>query len=155
MSIKAKKRHAQPVTHLLLSKREGLGDLTAQAALIDRAQQALQRHLPDDMNGHLLAGGYRDGQLTLLTDRAVWLTWLRFERVRIMTLLRQVEGLEALTTLQFKVRPFRRPRPPKPQTRTLSQAAAEQLQACASDMDDTTLQKALQRLASHAHPKDA
>lgn len=152
MSIKAKKRHAQPVTHLLLSKREGLGQLTAHAALIDRAQQTLQTSLPGEMTGHLLVGGYREGQLTLLTDRAIWLTWLRFERARLITLLRQVPGLEAVTQLQFKVRPFRRPRKPLQQPRVLSLEAAEHIEACAQDITDPSLQQALKRLATHAAP---
>lgn len=154
MSIKAKKRHAQPVTHLLLSKREGLGQLTAQAALIERAQQKLQSSLPEEMTGHLLVGGYQNGQLTLLTDRAVWLTWLRFERVRLVTLLRQVPGLEDVTQLQFKVRPFRRPRKPLQQSRILSHEAAEHIEACAQDITDPTLRQALKRLATHATPRD-
>ena len=152
MSIKARKSRAQPIAQLLSSPRHGLSSLMNSAHLIEHAQQQLDRVLPDEMKGHVMVGGHHDGQLTLLTDRAVWLTWLRFERVRLLQVINSVRGLEDILRLHFKVRPLRKTRAPLVQKRLLSQQAAEHISACAHDVEDTDLQKALQRLAAHAAP---
>ena len=150
MSIKARKSRAQPIAKLLSSPRHGISSLMHSAHLIEQAQQRLDKVLPDEMKGHVMVGGHHDGQLTLLTDRAVWLTWLRFERVRLQQIINSVPGLEDILRLNFKVRPLRRTRAPIVQKRILSTLAAEHITACAHDIEDPALQNALQRLASHA-----
>lgn len=152
MSIKARKSRAQPIAQLLSSPRHGIGSLMNSAHLIEQAQRQLDRVLPDEMKGHVMVGGHHDGQLTLLTDRAVWLTWLRFERVRLLQVINSVRGLEDILRLNFKVRPLRKTRAPLVQKRILSEQAAEHIAACAHDIEDPALQKALQRLAAHAAP---
>lgn len=154
MSIKPRKSRAQPVEQLLSSRRGGIGSLMTTARLIDQAQSRLDQILPDEMKGHVMVGGHHNGRLTLLTDRAVWLTWLRFERARLKQVINLLPGLEDILHLDFKVRPLRRARAPLQQKRLLSEHAAEHLAACAQDIDDPALQKALKRLASHAMPSE-
>ena len=87
-----------------------------------------------------------------ITDRAVWLTWLRYEQARLLELLRQLPELEAVTGLTFKVRPIVPPRVPISQPRALSSQAADELSSCARDTDNPRLKRALERLAAHAEP---
>ena len=150
MSIKVRKSHAQPVNQLLLPRRSGIGALITTARLVDQAQRRLDHVLPDDMKGHVMVGGYRNGRLTLITDRAVWLTWLRFERARLRHVFNALPGLDDILHLDFKVRPLRKTRLPTVQKRQLSEQAAALLTSCAKDIDNPSLQKALERLASHA-----
>ncbi|MFC0266935.1 DUF721 domain-containing protein [Kushneria aurantia] len=149
MSIKAKTRRAQPVGQLL-QRGGSLTRLVHTAELIERAQRQLQTSLPDELADHLRVGGYRDGRLTLITDRAVWLTWLRFERARLLTLLQSVAGLEKVRELDFRVRPIRPVYIPQPRVRHLPEEAASHLRDCASDTQHDGLRRSLERLASHA-----
>ncbi|WP_129141934.1 DUF721 domain-containing protein [Modicisalibacter coralii] len=153
MSIKAKRFRAQPATRLLDGHSRGaseLGGLMRMAGLIEQAQTHLRAHLPEDVRPHLFVGGYRQGRLTLITDAAVWLTRLRYEQSRLLALLHELPGFEAVTALSFKVRPVNPPKPPPTQTRSLSSRAADEISSCARDTDDPRLKRALERLASHA-----
>ncbi|MBZ9568149.1 MULTISPECIES: DUF721 domain-containing protein [Modicisalibacter] len=153
MSIKAKRFRAQPATRLLSPQGPSgadLGGLLHKAQLIDRAQAHLRHHLPEEMRPHLFVGGYRDGRLTLITDGAHWLTALRYDQTRLLRLIRELPGFEAVLALTFKVRPVSPVRPPPVQHRTLSSPAADELQACARDTQDPQLKRALERLAAHA-----
>ncbi|GAB2795884.1 hypothetical protein GCM10027040_22820 [Halomonas shantousis] len=133
----------------LLGKPGELGSLMRVADLLDRAQSHLRTHLPEEVREHVFVGGYRDGRLTLITDRAVWLTWLRYEQTRLLALLRQLPELEAVLGITLKVRPVRPVKAPLRQPRQLSSEAADQLEACAADVDDPRLKRALSRLAAH------
>ncbi|WP_280562288.1 MULTISPECIES: DciA family protein [unclassified Chromohalobacter] len=153
MSIKAKRFRAQSIHHLIDGSGE-LGSVVRMAKLLQRAQQHLRAGLPVEIAEHVYVGGYREGALTLITDGAVWLTWLRYERQRLLTLLRQLPEFEAVLALNFKVRPVHPLKAPAYQPRALSTEAAQHLKACADDTADPKLKKALARLASHA-PNDA
>lgn len=152
MSIKVKRFRAQPMSRLLEGRGE-LGSLMRSARLIERAQAHLRDHLPAELAEHLHVGGYRDGRLTLLTDRAVWLTRLRYEQARLLELLHQLPGFEAVTGFHFKVRPVRPVKVPPRQVRHLPVHAADELSSCAADVEDPRLRQALERLAAHAERK--
>ncbi|WP_110676254.1 DUF721 domain-containing protein [Salinicola sp. RZ23] len=154
MSIKAKRFRAQSVSHLL-GQPSGLGDVVRMATLIDRAQRHLRRQLPPDVAEHVFVGGYRDGVLTLITDRAAWLTWLRYEQPRLLKLLHQLPGFEAVMKLSLKVRPVRPVKVPPRQIRHLTPAGANALNQCAAGMEESPLRRALTRLASHAAPAES
>ncbi|KXS38842.1 DUF721 domain-containing protein [Modicisalibacter tunisiensis] len=157
MSIKAKRFRAQPATRLLSPQGTSgadLGGLIRKAQLIDRAQAHLRHNLPEEIRPHLFVGGYRDGRLTLITDGAHWLTWLRYEQARLLRLIRELPGFEAVLALTLKVRPVSPVKPPPVQHRALPAPAAEELQACARDTRDPQLKRALERLASHARTED-
>jgi hypothetical protein len=149
MSIKVKRSRAQPITQLL-SKSSDVGQLMRLSRLIDHAQRHLRAHLPEEMREHIFVGGFRDGRLTLISGQASWLTWLRYEQPRLITLLHQLPGFESVTGFTLKVRPVRPIESPKRYTRTLSEGAAKTLTECAKDTDDPALKGALERLASHA-----
>ncbi|WP_110668414.1 DUF721 domain-containing protein [Salinicola halophilus] len=149
MSIKAKRFRAQPVSRLLGQPGE-LGDVMRMATLIDRAQSHLRQHLPADVAEHVHVGGYRDGVLTLITDRAAWLTWLRYEQPRLLKLLHQLPGFEAVMKFSLKVRPVRPIKAIPRQTRRMTPAGADALTHCAEGLEDSPLKQALSRLASHA-----
>ena len=153
MSIKAKRFRAQPMTRLLEGSRATPGELNGlmrMARVIDRAQQHLRRHLPEDVREHVFVGGYREGKLTLITDRAAWLTWLRYEQARLLTLLRQLPEFEAVLGFTFKVRPISPPKLLVTQPRRLSSRAADEISCCAADTSDPRLRRSLERLAAHA-----
>ncbi|TDX30261.1 hypothetical protein DFO67_10547 [Modicisalibacter xianhensis] len=153
MSIKAKRFRAQPMTRLLdgSQPRSGeLGGLMRMARVIDRAQQHLRQHLPEEVREHVFVGGYRQGKLTVITDRAVWLTWLRYEQTRLLSLLRQLPEFEAVLGFTFKVRPVSPPKVPITQPRRLSSRAADEISCCAAETSDPRLRRSLERLAAHA-----
>ncbi|SEK61960.1 DUF721 domain-containing protein [Halomonas daqiaonensis] len=137
----------------LLEGRGELGSLMRMATLIERAQQHLRDQLPEEMREHLFVGGYRQGRLALITDRAVWLTRLRYEQPRLLQLLHQLPGFESVTGFTLKVRPVRPVRPPLRQVRHLPETAADEISSCADDVDDPGLKSALERLAAHAERK--
>ncbi|UYG08885.1 DUF721 domain-containing protein [Halomonas sp. M4R1S46] len=134
----------------LLEGRGELGTLMRMARLIERAQQHLRDHLPAELAEHLFVGGFHDGRLTVITDRAVWLTRLRYEQAQLLSRLHELPGFEAVSGFDFKVRPVRPPKAPVRQTRRLPARAADELSSCAADVDDPRLRRALERLASHA-----
>ncbi|RUR42590.1 DUF721 domain-containing protein [Vreelandella populi] len=149
MSIKVKRSHAQPIARLL-NKSGDIGQLMRQSRLIDQAQCHIRAHLPEEMRGHIFVGGFKDGRLTLISSQASWLTWLRFEQSRLLNLLHQLLGFEAVNGFTFKVRPVRPVEAPLRNTRNLSATAGKTLADCASDTHNPALRKALERLASHA-----
>ncbi|MGQ4877414.1 DUF721 domain-containing protein [Billgrantia sp. LNSP4103-1] len=138
----------------LLGGNGELAPLMRTARLIAQAQQHLREHLPEEVREHVYVGGYRDGKLTLLTDRAVWLTWLRYEQPRLLELLHQLPAFGAVTGFSLKVRPVKPLKVPPRQVRTLTSPAADEISACAADVDDPRLKSALERLASHAERDD-
>lgn len=149
MSIKAKRFRAQPVSRLL-GQPGNLGDVMRMATMIERAQSHLRRQLPADVAEHVHVGGYRDGVLTLITDRAAWLTWLRYEQPRLLKWLRQLPGFEAVMKFSLKVRPVRPLKPAPRQVRRMTPAGAEALTHCADGLEDSPLKRSIARLASHA-----
>ncbi len=137
----------------LMDGRGELGTLMRTAQMIARAQQHLRNHLPGELGDHLHVGGYRDGRLTLITDRAVWLTRLRYDQGRLLELLHQLPGFEPVTGFNFKVRPVRPIKAPLRQVRHLPARAADEIASCAADVTDPRLKSALERLAAHAERK--
>ena len=158
MSIKAKNRRAQPVSKLIGSSSKGpMSLLMKKAQLLGQAQLHLEQQLPEHVKHHVFVGGYSQGRLTLMTNQATHLTWLRYEQPRLITLMRQLEGFEALMGFQLKVRPMRVPRKPLQQPRHLGIDAADNLLACAEDVSDPRLKSAIERLAARARatPSDS
>ncbi|WP_148254680.1 DUF721 domain-containing protein [Aidingimonas lacisalsi] len=149
MSIKVKRFRAQPVNSLLAGQGD-LGHLMRTATLIERAQNELRQVLPEEMREHVFVGGYRQGKLTVITDQAAWLTWLRFQQTQLLTVLHRMPELESVLGLNFKVRPIHPPKPPQRQVRRLPTAAADELSSCAADTENPRLKRSLERLASHA-----
>ncbi|WP_104202370.1 DUF721 domain-containing protein [Billgrantia saliphila] len=134
----------------LLDGRGELAPLMRIAKSIAHAQQHLRDHLPEEVRDHVFVGGFRDGKLTLLTDRAVWLTWLRYEQPRLLELLHRLPEFAPVSGFTLKVRPVRPVKAPLRQVRRLPAPAADEISACAADVDDPRLKHALERLASHA-----
>lgn len=153
MSIKVKRSRAQPMSRLLGGSGE-LAPLMRTARVIDRAQQHLREHLPEEVGEHVFVGGFRQGKLTLITDRAVWLTWLRYEQPRLLELLHQLPELAAVSGFTLKVRPVRPVKAPPRTVRQLSAPAGRELEECAADTEDPRLKRALERLAAHARPSE-
>ncbi|TDO12591.1 MULTISPECIES: DUF721 domain-containing protein [Halomonas] len=134
----------------LLEGHGELGSLMRMASLIERAQGYLRNQVPEEMRDHLFVGGYHQGRLSLITDRAVWLTRLRYEQPHLLQRLQQLPGFESVTGFTLKVRPVRPARPPLRQVRHLPEKAADEISSCAADVDDPGLKGALERLAAHA-----
>lgn len=148
MSIKVKRFRAQPMNRLL--DKGQLAPLIHQTRMIADVQGYLRQYLPAELAEHVFVGGFHDGELTLLTDRAVWLTRLRYEQRTLLELITQYPGMESTTALKLKVRPIRPSTTPVRQPRHLPTQAAEELSSCADDVDDPRLKDALLRLAAHA-----
>ncbi|WP_035572700.1 DUF721 domain-containing protein [Halomonas halocynthiae] len=149
MSIKVKRFRAQPMSRLLHIGR--LAPLLDKAQIIKGVQEHLHQHLPAELAEHVFVGGFHQSKLTLLTDRAAWLTRLRYEQRQLLKLIQQYPGLESITSLTLKVRPIRPPTTPIRQPRHLPALAASELHSCAESVEDPKLRNALLRLAAHAH----
>lgn len=152
MSIKVKRFPAQPMSRLMNIGR--LAPLIDRAQLIEGVQEHLHQRLPAELAEHVFVGGFHEGKLTLLTDRAAWLTRLRYEQRLLLELVQQYPGLESTTGLRLKVRPIRPSKAPMRQPRHLPALAADELNSCAETVEDPRLRDALLRLASHAHSND-
>ncbi|MCP1314264.1 MULTISPECIES: DUF721 domain-containing protein [unclassified Halomonas] len=152
MSIKVKRSRAQPIKSVLASSTE-VSNLLRQSRLIDQAQRHLRAHLPEEMRPHIFVGGFSNARLTVISGQATWLAWLRFEQRRLLELLHQLPGFEAVTGFHFKVRPVRPVKVPERYHRSLSADAGQTIAQCADDTDDPRLKRALERLASHAGKK--
>ncbi|MGO2133138.1 MAG: DUF721 domain-containing protein [Halomonas sp.] len=153
MSIKVKRFRAQPMSRLLNIGR--LAPLIDKAQLIEGVQQHLHQRLPAELAEHVFVGGFHEGKLTLLTDRAVWLTRLRYEQRLLLELVKQYPGLESTTGLTLKVRPIRPAKTPMRQPRHLPARAADELLSCADTVKDPKLRDALLRLAAHGRSNDS
>ncbi|WP_444678075.1 DUF721 domain-containing protein [Halomonas sp. E19] len=138
----------------LLDGKGELAPLMRTARLIAHAQQHLREHLPEEVREHVFVGGFRDGRLTLITDRAVWSTWLRYEQARLLELLHRLPEFAPVRGFHLKVRPVRPLKTPLRQTRHLPARAADEIAACAADTENPRLRRALERLASHAERPD-
>ncbi|MCM5703152.1 DUF721 domain-containing protein [Larsenimonas salina] len=128
--------------------------LMKKAHLLGLIQDELETLLPDAAKGHVFVGGYSEGRLTLMTNRAAHLTWLRYEQLRLLTHLKKIAGLEALMGFNLKVRPIRTFTPPPAQPRRMDEQAAANLKACAEEVSDKRLRSSLERLAKRAENLD-
>ncbi|MDN3525484.1 DciA family protein [Halomonas sabkhae] len=137
----------------LLEGKGELGTLMRTARLIEQAQEHLRSQLSGELGEHLFVGGFENGRLTLITDSAAWLTRLRYEQPRLLKRLHELQGFEAVTGFDLKVRPVRPPKAPLRQTRQLPASAADEISSCAEEVDNPRLKQALERLASHAERK--
>lgn len=89
----------------LLEQGQGLlQQLRDGAAASNRAQAALQRHLPAELADQIRGATVKDGTLTLLVSSASWGTRLRYHMPRISAAIGRELGLE-IERVSVRVRP--------------------------------------------------
>ncbi|GAA5194305.1 DUF721 domain-containing protein [Ferrimonas gelatinilytica] len=132
----------------LASKR--FGQLQRHSGQLDRLREALLPLLDPAMHTQFRIANLRDGKLVLELTSAAWATRLQYQRLDILSQLRQ-QGFPMLTTIEFKVNPAlsRLSQPKKaPASKTLSVNASSHLEALADSIGGELGEK-LKKLAAH------
>lgn len=119
--------------------------LLEHARRLEAAQDAISRHLPNDLSQGWQLARLSTETLVLTTDSAARATRLRYARRTLLDATEQGVRIRP-QKLAVKVIPPERQPEPKPRAR-LSAAAANTLRQTAQTLDDGALRQALARLA--------
>jgi hypothetical protein len=135
----------------LLRELKPLKNLSTQAQRLAQLQQVLQSQLQPAAREHCQVASWRQGCLLLIVSDAHWATRLRYQQRRLLRQLQTLETFSSLNKILFKVQPKAITKPATGTPYTLSDSAADSLQAAADTVNDPRLRAALQRLAEHRH----
>jgi hypothetical protein len=141
-------------TAALLRKIKPLSALFGEAQRLGRLQELLEAQLEPAAREHCRVAAWRDGCLLLMVSNGHWATRLHYQQRRLQRRLLDVEEFAGLNRILFKVRPATGEHLQQRRIVTLSPAAAESLHSAAEGIADPALRAALERLASHARPRD-
>lgn len=139
---------------VLLREAKPLKAIFAQAQRLSHWQRLLESQLQPAAREHCHVASWREGTLLLIVTDGHWATRLRYQQKRLQRQLQAFEEFASLTRILFKVQPPTVQQGAAGHTMDLSNQAAETLQATAEGITDPNLRAALERLASHARPKD-
>ncbi|WXL24997.1 DUF721 domain-containing protein [Ectopseudomonas mendocina] len=134
----------------LLREAKPLQALFKQALHTDRLQQLLASQLQPAAREHCRVATFREGCLLLIITDGHWATRLRYQQKRLLKQLQALEEFATLTKILFKVQPTTAEMGNTLHSVTLSNSAAEHIQASAEGITDPRLRAALERLAQHA-----
>lgn len=134
----------------LLREAKPLRALFNQALRIDRLQQLLDGQLQPAAREHCRVASFAEGCLLLIITDGHWATRLRYQQKRLLKQLQALEEFATLTKILFKVQPSTAEMGHARHSATLSNSAAEHIQASAEGISDPRLRAALERLAQHA-----
>ena len=139
---------------VLLREAKPLKAIFVQAQRLSHWQRLLDSQLQPAAREHCHVASWREGTLLLIVTDGHWATRLRYQQKRLQRQLQVFEEFANLTRILFKVQPPTVQQGAAGHTMDLSNQAAETLQATAECISDPNLRAALERLASHARPKD-
>ncbi|NQD96989.1 DUF721 domain-containing protein, partial [Pseudomonas sp. CrR25] len=115
----------------------------------DRLQHLLESQLQPAAREHCHVASWREGCLLLIVTDGHWATRLRYQQRRLLRQLQTLEEFATLAKILFKVQPPTAERRAAGRTISLSNSAAENIQATAEGISDPKLRAALERLAKH------
>ncbi len=130
--------------------RKRFGQLQRHSGQLDQLREALLPLIDPAMHAQFRIANLRDGKLVLELTSAAWATRLQYQRLDILSQLRQ-KGFPMLTTIEFKVNPAlsrHTPEKKEPAVRTLSDSASGHLEALAESVGGELGEK-LKKLAAH------
>ncbi|KRW62721.1 DUF721 domain-containing protein [Pseudomonas sp. TTU2014-080ASC] len=133
----------------LLREAKPLQGLLRQAQHIDRLQQLLDSQLQPAAREHCRVATFRDGCLLLIITDGHWATRLRYQQKRLLKQLQALEAFATLTKILIKVQPSTAEMGNTLHSATLSNSAAQHIQASVEGISDPRLRAALERLAQH------
>lgn len=138
----------------LLREAKPLKALFDEAQRIARLQRLLESQLQPAAREHCHVASWREGCLLLILTDGHWATRLRYQQRRLQRQLQAFEEFATLTTIRFKVQPPHSASARRDRCITLSEHAAESIQATAEGIEHAPLRAALERLASRGKPVD-
>lgn len=133
----------------LMREAKPLKALLDQAQRLDHLQRLLESQLQPAAREHCHLASWREGCLLLIVTDGHWATRLRYQQRRLLRQLQALEEFATLTKILFKVQPSTAERHAPGRTISLSDSAAEHIQATAEGITDPKLRAALERLAKH------
>ncbi len=139
---------------VLMRELKPLKTLFNQAQRLDRLQHLLESQLQPAAREHCLVASWREGCLVLIVTDGHWATRLRYQQKRLLRQLQTLEEFATLTKILFKVQPPTAQRRAPGRTISLSNNAAENIQATAEGIQYAPLRAALERLAKHGQSED-
>lgn len=139
------------MAQLLAGSPDSLHAVLAHTQRLEHLNRALQHCLPTPLNQHCQVANLRDNTLILHADSSAWALKLRYSTTRLLQQLRQQPRLQALRTIEVKVRPISiaMVRPEKIRHAHMSKKTARLLDDIADNIIDDRLKMALRRLARH------
>lgn len=138
---------------VLLREAKPLKAIFHHAQRLGHLQRLLESQLQPAAREHCHVASWREGNLLLIVTDGHWATRLRYQQKRLQRQLLAFDEFASLTRILFKVQPATVPQGATGHTMDLSTVAAESIQATADGIADPKLRAALERLASHAKPK--
>ncbi|VXB39176.1 conserved hypothetical protein [Pseudomonas sp. 8AS] len=139
---------------VLLRESKPLQTLFAQAQRLARLQELVDSQLEPAAREHCRVASWREGCLLLLTSNGHWATRLHYQQRRLQRQLQTLPEFAGLLKIQIKVRPPTGQVDHVGRKAELSSAAADSLNSAAEGISDPRLRAALERLASHAKPRE-
>lgn len=139
---------------VLLRESKPLQALFAQAQRLARLQELVDSQLEPAAREHCRVASWREGCLLLLTSNGHWATRLHYQQRRLQRQLQALPEFAGLLKIQIKVRPPTGQVDHVGRKAELSSAAADSLHSAAEGISDPRLRAALERLASHAKPRE-
>lgn len=82
----------------------GLGDLVDNLNRINRLSQIFKEVMPTPMVDHCRVAHWRKNILVIAVDSSLWASRLRFEKLSLLTLLRQ-NGFTSISSIEIIVQP--------------------------------------------------
>ncbi|MHA6492650.1 DUF721 domain-containing protein [Pseudomonas borbori] len=138
----------------LLREAKPLKALFNQAQRLDQLQRLLESQLQPAAREHCHVASWREGCLLLIVTDGHWATRLRYQQKRLLRQLQLLEEFATLAKIHFKVQPPTVEIRATNRTISLSNSAAENIQATADGVRDPKLRAALERLAKHGKPSE-
>lgn len=146
--------HTARVPKALMREKSSLRALFDEAQRLSRLQTLLHEQLQPAARPYCQIASWREGALVLVVTDSHWATRLRYQQRRLLKQLQAYPEFAALERVLFKVRPSHPGAPAAGRRATLSETAAETVQASAEIVSDPRLRAALERLASRARRED-
>ncbi|MGE8413334.1 MAG: DUF721 domain-containing protein [Pseudomonas sp.] len=139
---------------VLLREAKPLKAILGHAQRLAHLQRLLDSQLQPAAREHCHVASWREGSLLLIVTDGHWATRLRYQQKRLQRQLLAFDEFAHLTRILFKVQPPTVQRGAAGHNLDLSNNAAQTIQATADGISDPNLRAALERLASHARPRD-
>lgn len=94
-----------PINQVLNSSTGGFAQVLERAKELRRLTFKLRGLVDAPLNEHIHVANIRDRILVVGTDSAVWHTRVRYLANTILEQMKQIEGLENLEGIEFRVQP--------------------------------------------------
>ena len=143
------------VKQLLNSSQSRLQHLIKTSQQLSNYIVLLPKVLPLEFADHCRVASYQRGQLLIHVDNATWATQLRYRVPDLLSALRSDHHCFGLTNIKVQVNPaFHKtehpePKKPVPKPGIMSASTAQYIKETAEHVNDSNLQKALLKLATH------